>query len=360
MRTNILRWIGVMALALAGSLAAQSAPPAVAGGAVQPSASALAWTAVPAGVQINGPVQSAAAMHAVAAPLAATTAAAADVGTRVGGADAARVRIGPGDLLELNVFDVPELAQPIRVDDKGMGVVNLIGALHFAGMTTAEAQGQVESKLKSGNFVLDPHVSILIREYGTQGVSVVGEVRKPGVYPVLGKRNLLDIIADAGGTTPFAGHEATIKRRDAQDKPITASLSNDPGELLGSNVELEPGDTLIVPKAGIVYVIGDVGRPGGFVMQTSGRITLLQAVALAAGVNRTAAATKSRIIRKTATGFEEANVNVKRLLQGKAADIELHAEDIVYIPPSNTKAFLLHAPALAQSAVSSAIYQSVP
>lgn len=270
------------------------------------------------------------------------------------------VRIGPGDLLQMSVFDVPELAQTVRIDDKGDGVINLLGRIHFAEMTPAEAQTLVANELRDRNLIVDPHVTLLIQEYGTQGVSVVGEVKKPAVYPVLGSRNLLDVIAAAGGLTPLAAHQATIHHRGEDEKPITANLSNDPSQLLATNIELRPGDTVIIPRAGIVYVIGDVGRSGGFVMQNNGKITLLQAVALAAGVNRTAATSKTRIIRKTDKGFEEAQVDLKRLLLGKAADVALQPEDIVYIPPSRTKSILMRAPSLAQTAASSAVYSAVP
>lgn len=274
--------------------------------------------------------------------------------------DTARIRIGPGDLLELAVFDVPELAQVARVSDTGDATLMLLGSLHLDGLTAAEAQTLIEDLLRECNYILDPHVSIIIREYGTQGVSVLGEVRKPGVYPVLGTRNLLDIISEAGGTTPFAAQQATVKRRASQEK-LTASLSNDPAELLARDVELRPGDTVIVPKAGIVYVLGDVGRPGGYVMQNSGKISLLQAVAMAQGVNRTAARKHTRILRRNASSVDETVLDLKQVLEGRAPDPELQPEDIVYIPPSTPKSILMHStPALMQSTASAAIYQAMP
>jgi len=271
----------------------------------------------------------------------------------------ARVRIGPGDLLHLTVFDVPELAQELRVSDTGDATLTLIGPLHLRGLTTAQAQALIEARLRKGNFILDPQVSLIIREYGTQGVSVLGEVRKPGVYQVLGTRNLLDIISEAGGTTPFAAQQATIKRRASEEK-FTASLSNDPAELLAQEVELRPGDTVIIPKAGIVYVLGDVGRPGGYLMQNSGRISLLEAVALAEGPTRTAAKKHTRLIRKNAAGIQETVLDLKQVLEGRAQDPELHPEDIVYIPPSTPKSLLMHAPTLMQAATSAAVYQAIP
>lgn len=280
-------------------------------------------------------------------------------GSEMQAVDAARLRIGPGDLLQLSVFDVPELAQAVRVSDTGDATLMLLGGLHLEGLTAAEAQTLIEDRLRKGDFILDPHVSIIIREYGTQGVSVLGEVRKPGVYQVLGTRNLLDIISEAGGTTPFAAQQATVKRRASQEK-LTASLSNDPAELLARDVELRPGDTVIVPKAGIVYVLGDVGRPGGYLMQNNGRISLLQAAAMAQGVNRTASRKHTRLIRKTASGVEETVLDLKQVLEGRAADPQLQPEDIVYIPPSTPKALLMRTPALMQSTASAAVYQAVP
>jgi len=272
----------------------------------------------------------------------------------------ARLHIGPGDLLELAVFDVPELAQVVRVSDTGSASLMLLGSLHLDGLTAGEAQALIEYRLRQGNFILDPHVSLIIREYGTQGVSVLGEVKKPGVYPVLGARNLLDIISEAGGTTLFAGPQATVKRR-AGEETLTASLSNDPAELLARDIELRPGDTVIVPKAGIVYVLGDVGRPGGYVMQNNGRITLLQAVAMAQGVNRTAAKKHTRLIHKGASGVQEITLDLKPVLEGRVPDPALQPEDILYIPPSTAKSFVIRdTPALMQSTASAAIYQAMP
>jgi polysaccharide export outer membrane protein len=271
-----------------------------------------------------------------------------------------RIRIGPGDLIEVKVFDVPELDQTVRVSDRGEAVFTFLGKIQLAGLTTADAQTLVESRLREGNLVRQPQVSIVIQEYGTQGVSILGQVGKPGVYPVLGSRTLLDIISEAGGITPLAAHEATIKRRKTGEV-FVSSISDNPGDLLAGNVELWPGDTVIVPKAGIVYVIGDVGRPGGFVMENNGKMTLVQAVALAAGVNRTAAQSKARVIRKAAAGYEDMPVDLKRILQGKASDIPLNREDIVYIPPSMVRSMVFHTPQMLESAAASAaVYAQMP
>lgn len=270
---------------------------------------------------------------------------------------AQRIRIGPGDLLEVSVFDVPELNQPVRVSDTGHATLNLIGSVQLQNLSPLEAAQLISKKLREGNYVLHPEVSVLIREYGTQGVSVLGEVKHPGIYQVLGKRTLLDIVSQAGGTTAVAAQQATVRRRSGEQ--IVVSLSNDPNELLATNTELLPGDTVVVPRAGMVYVLGNVGRPGGFVMQNSGKVTVLQAIAYAGGTSPTASLSKAKIIRKAGAGYEEIKVNVKKMLKGKISDFELQQDDIVYVPPSSAKSLLSRTPSLVQAATSAAVYRAV-
>ena len=122
------------------------------------------------------------------------------------------MKIGPGDLIEVNVYDEADLQQTVRLNDLGDGTLSLIGSVHLAGLTTDQAEALIARKLKEGNYLLAPQVSVFIREYSTQGVSVLGEVKTPGVYGVAGGQSLLDVLAAAGGTTPLAGSEITIQR----------------------------------------------------------------------------------------------------------------------------------------------------
>jgi polysaccharide export outer membrane protein len=267
----------------------------------------------------------------------------------------ARVRVGAGDLVNVSVFDVPEVAQTIRVNDRGDATLSLIGSLHLAGLTTDEAQGLIAKKLKAGNYLVDPQVSVFISQYATQGVSVLGEVNKPGVYQVLGSRSLLDIISEAGGITSFAGPEATIKHMDGTT--ITVRLSKDAHASLSTDVQLAPGDKVLIPRAGLVYVLGDVARPGGFIMGNDGTMTLLQALAMAGGTNRTSSMNRSRLVRKGVSGYTETPVPLKRILSGEQADFQLQTEDILYIPPNAAKAFIYQtAPAIGSSIAGAAIY----
>jgi polysaccharide export outer membrane protein len=271
-----------------------------------------------------------------------------------------RIRIGPGDLLDMTVFDSPELAQTVRVSDAGDASFNLIGEVHLAGLTANEAQSFIAGKLKAGNYVLNPQVAVLIKEYNTQGVSVVGEVNKPGVYNVLGTQTLLDLIAAAGGTTAFAGPEATI-RRSTDNSIVSVRFSKDAQTSFSSDVRVYPGDKIIVGRAGLVYVLGDVGRPGGFVMENDGKLTLVEALAMAGGSNPTASLSRAKLIRKTTTSYTEVPIQLKKMLHGEATAPQLQTEDILYIPSNALKStFRSQASSIIGATTGAAIYHSMP
>jgi polysaccharide export outer membrane protein len=270
------------------------------------------------------------------------------------------MKIGPGDLIEVNVYDEADLHQTIRLNDLGDGTLSFIGGVHLAGLTTGQAEALIARKLKEGNYLLAPQVSVIIREYSTQGVSVLGEVKTPGVYGVAGGQSLLDVLAAAGGTTPVAGDEITIQRA-ADGSTLSVALSRDAHHSLSSNVRLFPGDKVIIPRAGLVYVLGDVGRPGGFVMENDGRITLLQALAMAGGTTHTSSMNGSRLLRKGPSGYTDIHVELNKVLKGQEVDVQLQAEDILYIPSSAIKsAFAKAAPAVlaaTSGAAGAAVYQ---
>ena len=246
------------------------------------------------------------------------------------------LRLGVGDLVEISVYNVPELAAKVRVSSSGDVYLPLIDYVHLAGLTTEEAQTLVEKRLSDGGFVKNPHVAVFVDEYASQGASVLGEVSKPGVYPVLGEQRLFDLISAAGGFTDKAGRSITVTHRNQSDKPVTVPLSRNLIDSPERNIEVFPGDTVIVRKADIVYVVGDVGRPSGFLMD-SGNLTVLKAIALAGGTNRTAKLNDARILRKGPTGMSETPVPLKKMLEAKAADVTMEAEDILFVPSSRGK-----------------------
>jgi|SRR5271166_5535588 len=246
------------------------------------------------------------------------------------------VRLGAGDLVEVSVYNVPELTTKARISNQGDVHLPLVDYVHLAGLTSEEAEGVIERRLADGGFVKSPHVTLFVPEYASQGVSLLGEVARPGVYPVLGQQRLFDLISSAGGLTEKAGRGITVTHRDKPEAPVSVALSRNLADSPGSNVLISPGDTIIVRKADIVYVVGDVGRPSGFLMDR-GQLTVLQAIALAGGTSRTANLGGARIIRESSAGMSETPVQLKKILEAKAPDLAMQADDILFVPTSTRK-----------------------
>lgn len=246
------------------------------------------------------------------------------------------LRLGPGDLLEFSVYNVPELASKTRVSTNGDVYLPLIDYVHLSGLTLEEAQALLEKRYADGGFLKDPHVNLFVDEYASQGASVLGEVSKPGVYPVLGEQRLFDLISSAGGLTDKAGKSITLTHRNQPDKPIKVALSRNVSDTPESNVPVFPGDTVIVRRADVVYVVGDVGRPSGFLMD-GGSVTVLQAIALAGGTNHTAKLSGAKIIHKGPQGMGESPVHLKQILEAKAPDVPMQPDDILFVPTSAGK-----------------------
>ena len=246
------------------------------------------------------------------------------------------LRLGAGDLLQFGVYNVPELATRTRVASNGDIYLPLIDYVHVAGLTVEEAQNLIEKKFSDGGFLKDPHVTLFVDQFASQGVSLLGEVAKPGVYPVLGEQRLFDLISAAGGLTEKAGRSVTVTRRKQPDKPIVLELARNIADSPDRNVEIYPGDTIIVRRADIVYVVGDVARPAGFLMDR-GSLTVLQAVALAGGTTHTSKLNGAKIIRKTDSGMTETPIELSKILHAKAADLPMQADDILFIPTSTGK-----------------------
>jgi polysaccharide export outer membrane protein len=266
--------------------------------------------------------------------------------------------IGGGDLLRVSVFGAPESDQDVRVDQDGNISLNFIGTVNVAGLTTSQAQDLIAKKLVAGGFFTQPQVSVFEKEYATQGVSVLGEVQRPGVYPLVGARRLFDVLSLAGGTSTKAGRMVSITHRDNPQAPLSLLMSNDPNESAKSNVEIFGGDTIVVSKAGVVYIVGDVKKPSGVNMDSSSDMTVLQAIAMAEGTNPTAALNKAKLIRRMPNGPpQELPLALKDILASKAPDIHVKAEDIIFVPTSAAKSATRRSmEAIIQTATGLAIY----
>ncbi len=245
------------------------------------------------------------------------------------------VRLGPGDLLEVNVYNVPELSTKARIGNSGDIYLPLIDYVHLGDLTVEEAQILIQKRLEEGGFVHGAHVTILLDESASQGVTVLGDVVRPGIYPAIGNRKLYDLISAAGGFSPTAGRKVSIIRQHAS-APITLTLARNLADDLQDNIDILPGDTITVPRAPIIYVVGDVGRPAGLLVD-NGSLTVLQALALAGGTNHTAQMGGVRIIRKGPNGMTETKVPLKKMLEAKAPDLNLQADDILFVPLSGAR-----------------------
>jgi polysaccharide export outer membrane protein len=246
------------------------------------------------------------------------------------------LRLGAGDLIEVGVYNVPELTTKARVGNSGDIYLPLIDYVHVGDLTVEEAQTLIEKRLEGGGFVRNAHVTIFLDESASQGVTLLGEVSKPGIYPDLGDRRLYDLISAAGGFTAAAGRKISIVRQHNQADPIVVNLPRNLADDLQDNVEIMPGDTIVVPRAPIIYVVGDVGRPAGLLVD-NGSLTVLQALALAGGTNHTAKIGGVRIIHKGPEGMTETRVPLKKMLEAKAPDITLQADDILFVPLSGAR-----------------------
>jgi polysaccharide export outer membrane protein len=250
--------------------------------------------------------------------------------------DLSLLRLGAGDLIEVSVYNVPELTTKARVGTSGEVYLPLIDYVHVADLTVEEAQRMIQKRLEDGGFVRNAHVTIFLDEAPSQGVTILGDVMRPGIYPALGNRKLYDLISAAGGFAPTAGRKVSIVRAHSQAPTITVSLPRNLADDLQDNIEIMPGDTITVPRAPIVYVVGDVGHPAGFLVD-NGSLTVLQALALAGGTNHTAKMGGTCIIRKGPNGMTQTKLPLKKMLEAKAPDQTLQADDILFVPLSGAR-----------------------
>jgi polysaccharide biosynthesis/export protein len=267
-------------------------------------------------------------------------------------------RIGPDDLLDISVFDVPDLDRTVRVSASGDISLPLLGMVPVAGQTPQELEASLADELRA-HFMKDPQVTVFVKEMQSHGVSVFGAVSKPGVYQIRGAKSLIEVLAMAEGLADDAGDTVTIVRGAADGAAFAPAADDTPpsaadltievsiqkllqGDDPASNVLVFPGDIVKVAQAGTVYVIGEVHKPGGFLLHTNENISVLQAISLAAGLTSTAARSQARIIRTDpATGKRmEIALNLSKILSGKQDDLALESRDIVFVPNSATRSGL--------------------
>ncbi len=266
--------------------------------------------------------------------------------------------IGPGDQLHILVFQTPDLEQHPRVTDAGDVPLIFLGNVRVAGLTPAEAAESIQHSLIAGNFMRHPQVTVTVEQYATQSVAVLGQVKLPGSFPITAPRSIFDMIALAGGLTDVADRSITIERHSDPGKKVSFFFSNNAKTAIDDAVLVYPGDKVIVPKAGLVYVLGDVKTPGGYVMSNnSSQLTVLQVVAAAGGTNHSAVPSQARLIRKDGTtGYSDRPLPLSAMQKGKQSDISLQPGDIVYVPFSYLRNLAVQSSGVVAAATGATIY----
>lgn len=266
------------------------------------------------------------------------------------------LHLGPGDQITVKILREPELTSVVRVLDSGEVALPLVGTVDVNGMSILAVERAIAKAYEHGDFLVAPQVSVSINQMATQTVAVLGQVSHPGTVTLHTTRTLLDVLAMAGGFTPEASRHVIIERGGEWGEQIHVFLPNDPQEELAADVNVEPGDRILVPKAGIVYVLGDVNRPGGYLMQDNSHLSTLQAIALAQGTKREAKSKDVYLLRKTATGYTTIRVQLRDMERGKIPDLPLQADDILYVPFSVGRFLLLGSTNILAAASAAAIY----
>jgi polysaccharide biosynthesis/export protein len=271
--------------------------------------------------------------------------------------DFALLKLGPGFLVSVSVLSDSDFDGPYRVDQQGDIALPVLGSVHIAGETVSDARAQIVAKLVSGQILKDPQVTLNVLEYTVPEVTISGEVASPGKYPLLAPHRLSEELALAGGTTILAAGDVDVTRAGDSGSTVVAHYVRGGDSLRNNDVLVYPGDSIQVRRAGVVYVLGAVTRPGGYVMQENGSLNLLQAISLANGTIFTASLRAFYILRRNPDG-SEANIEVpyKDIVAGKAANVQLSASDILYVPTSGPKAFLQNTQGLMAATASSTIY----
>jgi polysaccharide export outer membrane protein len=310
-------------------------------------------------------------------------------------------RIGPEDLLQISVFEAPDLNRTLRVSANGEISLQLLGPVKAGGLTPRQLELVLQELLRR-TYMKNPHVGVFVQELQSHPVSVVGAVKRPGVFQIRGTKTVLELLSMAEGLADDAGDTVLVMRGASttgsigrgnaeQESQKDGQVSTTPGDaaltskpdglpskerqpeivevnlksLLESddpafNIPVHPGDIVKVTRAGIVYVVGEVKKPGGFVLKSNENITVLQALALAEGPTRTSLKSHARIIRtdQSTNKRTEIPVDLGKILASKTPDPLLQPKDIIFVPDSSAKsAFYRGAEAVVSTATGVAVYR---
>jgi polysaccharide biosynthesis/export protein len=302
---------------------------------------AFAQAVVPADGRVGTPLNASIPSTTADATVAARSAAPTNVTSYVLGAeDQITVRVFAAD-------DIPD--KPVQIDNDGTVTLPMIGQVHAAGLTVEQLQANLITAYKK--YFKDPQVTVQVNDFRSQPVSVAGNVSTPGVVQLRGNRNLMEVIGQAGGLRADAGDSVLITRNLSEGPiPVSGAFTDPTGKysvahinirsiMSGkdpeANIQIMPHDVITVPRARLIYVLGNVGRPGGYVLTENETMSLTQAIALAGGWDKMAALSATRILRSDGGQTrEQIPANLKKIMENKAPDLQMQPDDILYVPNS--------------------------
>ena len=263
--------------------------------------------------------------------------------------------LGPGDQILVQVSELPDYgARSYRLDADGSVSLPLVGRIHAEGLTVSQFEAEVAAGLKKQ--IINPHLVATVTEPRPEPISIMGSVNNPGTQLLQGHKTLFDVVAAAGGLKPDAGNRIAITRSEDEGALALPDVVKDPatGRMTGSvkvadlvdlrdsasNITVRPHDEISVPRAQLIYVIGNVKRAGGFTLREGSTLSALEALSMAEGLAANASPKSAHILRKTeadSTGRQRIPINLQKILNGKSPDVELTAADILFIPDNVSK-----------------------
>jgi polysaccharide export outer membrane protein len=268
--------------------------------------------------------------------------------------------LGPDDQVTIRVLNLPEIGTaPYRIDMHGEINVPLAGRVKAAGLTVAQLEAELGGQLKE--YLQSPSVTASVFEFSSQPVSVLGAVNAPGVRQIRGHKTLFEAISEAGGLKNEAANTIKVTRRKPYGPiPLAGARLDASGEFYVAevsvksvmearnpqeNIPIQPNDVITVPRAELIYVIGAVKRTGGFVLSEQEHVSVLQALSMAEGFDRAAAPGRAKILRPAADNAVrvEVAVDLNKILEGKASDVAMLANDILFVPHSGAKSATMRA-----------------
>lgn len=268
--------------------------------------------------------------------------------------------LGPDDQISVWALGAPEISdRPMRIDPNGNIDLPLLGVVHAGGRTAEQLRAELTGRLRK--YILEPHVTVSVADFRSQPVSVIGDVKQPGIHQIAGPRRLIEVLSLAGGLLPEAANRINITRSlEVGRVPLTTATDDPTGKfsvaevsvktlLDGSdpteNVFVFPHDVISVPRAAVIYVLGEVNKPGGFPVAERDGLSVLQAISMAGGVTHTAAPQRAEILH-VVNGTPKRDrrpVNLSKILAGKSGDVSLQPNDILLVPNNLPKSAAIRA-----------------